>query len=85
MASSAPWPGVKYSCFLRLTCLLVLFGEGCEQGCSASALESEEVTDLLTTCGAALSDPICEPTFPFPFLEAPCSMMKDSALSRLST
>ena len=48
MASSAPWPGVKYSCFLRLICMLVLFGEGCEQGCKPSALESEEVTDLLT-------------------------------------
>ena len=38
MASSAPRPGVKYSCFLRLTCLLVLCGEGYEQGGSPLSL-----------------------------------------------
>lgn len=49
MASSAPWPGVKYSCFLRLTCLLILFGKDYEQGGSLNVLRTEEATDLLTT------------------------------------
>lgn len=83
MASSAPWPGEKYSCFLRLTCLLVLLKRDGDQ--FGSRQVGTPATDLLTTRGAALCDPTCEPTRPLPLREAPCSTMKDSVLSRLST
>ncbi len=66
MASSAPCPGVKYSCFLRFTCLLVLFEEGYEHGGSPNALRNGGGDELVDNLRSSLERSDLRTNFPLP-------------------